>query len=593
MVKRSSSLIYAVKMNLVEALEKMPERTIGEMLRVVFDGQASEAFRDSATILNCFDKMSPVSLARKVGEQLSGGDRGLGNYLAHDTATFIGMEPIRDIAGARVGIIGGGIAGIIVAQKLRRNGADVTLIDEKNGPGGVWNQKNSWPGARVDIGGMSYWPASFGEHQFRDIFPTQEELQSAIRRQILQLENDVKFLFSTKVESAKLSKGAQWSVLTRSEKGHAELFFDWLVVATGKQVRPRHSTNDLKFIPGHVRLGDSVGQVLDPNTAKSIAVVGNGASGLQIASEAHRRGFNVSVIQREPHYIRNIPFLRYGEPQHQKQLRKHVRNFSSVLRAVYIKQSESGDLERVRIQQQNADNGKSLNDQLREELVSSMVTNFSGTGLQGKDIIPTYPAGAKRILIDDGSYSDIFRHGGRLYTSPNSEAKSGGVELSNGTFVKSDITIWATGWAESLPPEGLSITAEGLDLSSAWKDRPGAHLNLMDHRFPNLFFVGGPHSNVVVHGSNTHVMELQADFLIDIIRESMAKGWSVVHPKTESQARWQKTVNSENSRMTWGAKSVKSWYKHDDGFVAHNLPFSLANYRSMMQNARWEDFNHS
>ncbi len=169
-------------------------------------------------------------------------------------------------------IIGGGAAGTIAALVARKMGADVTLIRKDK----EFFVKCAAP--YVISGGVEYSKATKPD----------EMLTSSGVRLIIDEVTDIDVEKKT-VKTSELN-----------------LFYDKLIIATGASpfVPPMKIVSDRVFT---LRDGEDVKKIIDAaKDAKSVAVIGGGAIGIEVASEFKKMGKDVRIIELLDHLMERV-----------------------------------------------------------------------------------------------------------------------------------------------------------------------------------------------------------------------------------------------------------------------------------------------
>ena len=114
------------------------------------------------------------------------------------------------------------------------------------------------------------------------------------------------------------------------------------------------------------------------------------------------------------------------------------------------------------------------------------------------DLVPHYPFGCRRVIIDEGHYETFNRdnvHLVNLRTNPISSVVPGGIELQD-DVLELDAIVYATGFdAMTGPLSRIDIRGRGgVSLREVWAESPKAYLGLGVAGFPNLFTVTRPGS---------------------------------------------------------------------------------------------------
>src|SRR5690349_13429874 len=232
-----------------------------------------------------------------------------------------------------VAIIGAGLGGIGMAIALRRAGIDDFVVLERAGDiGGTWRD-NRYPGLTVDIPAQAYQFSFELNPDWSRVFASGSEVKRYIDhcadaydiRRFIRLDSEV--------------KARVWDEdahLWRLELPSGELTARHVVSAIGAFVNPRPAV-----IPG---LEDFEGPVLrshawDPDVElrdRRVAVIGTGASALQIIPKIAPKVAALDVYQRTPIWVgpkldwRTLPavkrlFRRF--PAVQQTVRRAVTRF--------------------------------------------------------------------------------------------------------------------------------------------------------------------------------------------------------------------------------------------------------------------------
>src|SRR3954469_8250836 len=196
----------------------------------------------------------------------------------------------------RVIVVGAGFGGIAAAIELRRHGfTDVTILERGAGPGGTWRD-NTYPGAACDVPSHLY---SFSYAQRRDwsrLCSPQDELLRYV--EVVAREHGVDGLVVGNAEVTACrwdAATASWAVTTA---GGATYAADALVLATGQLHRPA-----LPAIPDRERFAGRAFHTADWDhdydlRGRRVAVIGTGASAVQLVPEVSRRAGRLVVFQR-------------------------------------------------------------------------------------------------------------------------------------------------------------------------------------------------------------------------------------------------------------------------------------------------------
>jgi 4-hydroxyacetophenone monooxygenase len=482
-----------------------------------------------------------------------------------------------------VGIVGGGISGLLFASHLANLELDVKVFEQKSSPGGTWAGPR-YPGQRVDIAGHVYWPTQFGSASWKTVFPTGRELADGLVNQTRKLESLCSFAFNSTVRTLEWQhNSATWKVqyLDRRSQSAFEEEFDFLVVAPGKLSSPAFPLG----LGGNKNYGQHSHslEVSRQDPRKPICVVGSAASGIQLATELSMEGRKVHLFQRSASWILPTPNYRQESSPIIQELQRGDHLFSLLYRLFYLGKSIRGNLDSVIVEDGAKDEVHEISEKnysWQLELEDYIQSRTSGTQLPPEWLIPSYPPGSRRLVLDDGEYLGAVLDG-RIVLH-------GASDIRNADDVRSVLRIadsvpenivWATGFNPRAWTEKISVVGETKESMKSLIYKSGLHYKgVMIPGYPNLFLAWGPNSNVVVSGSNTHMMELQAEFTGKVISEMANKGHNRVSVGRDVSEAYARQIASKSLGFAWGASSVKSWYKTNEGLSIENWPGDTVDY---------------
>ena len=195
-------------------------------------------------------------------------------------------------------IVGAGFAGLAAAMELEAAGiTDVVILERARDVGGTWRE-NTYPGVACDVPAHLYalarhpWP-----HWSREFAPG-AEIQAYLRRVAGATGIERRIRFNTALLEAHWDDDG-WNLGTTVGPIRARM----LVLACGRLTEPSlPEVHGLAAFPGPVVHSARWDPELDLN-GKRIAVVGTGASGVQLVPELVRRGAEVTLFQRSAAWI--------------------------------------------------------------------------------------------------------------------------------------------------------------------------------------------------------------------------------------------------------------------------------------------------
>ena len=452
----------------------------------------------------------------------------------------------------RIAIVGSGFGGLGMAIRLKRDGIeDFVVLERGRDVGGTWRD-NSYPGAACDVPSRLY-SFSFAQnpHWSRSFSP-QGEILEYLRdcaRRFGVLDH---IRFGTTVEAAEWDEDEQrWHV--RTDTG--ELTADVLVSAAGGLSEPK--TPD---VPGLARFTGKVfhSAAWDHDhdlTGERVAVVGTGASAIQIVPAIQPKVAQLDLYQRTPAWI--IPRHDRDFTRLERILYRRVPGLQRVARAAIYWAREFYVLgftkHRWLMKGPEAIARKMLRRQIPDRELRRKLT-------------PGYAIGCKRILISSDFYPALAQPNAEVLTGGIAEVRERSIVTGDGQERPTDAIVFATGFQVTPPPIAQRVRGrDGVALSDVWRERGmQAHRGTTVAGFPNLFFLVGPNTGLG-HTSIVHVIESQIQYVREALRTMERRGWAEVEPRLEAQDRWNHEVQARLEGSVWQAGGCASWYLDDHG----------------------------
>jgi cation diffusion facilitator CzcD-associated flavoprotein CzcO len=461
---------------------------------------------------------------------------------------------------SKVVIIGAGFGGIAAAVELLKRGLDdVVLLEKGDRVGGVWRD-NSYPGCACDVPAPLYSYSFAPNPEWSRRFPPHEEILAYARGVADRFGVTERVRFGTEVAAARWD--GRWRITTTDGE---ELDADILVPAVGQLSRP--STPSL---PGAERFaGQAVHTARwDPGIAiegRRVAVVGTGASAIQLVPAIAGRAAHVTVFQRSAPWTLPKPDRRYGIgrtavyraiPQLMRLPRAGTWAMTIVTGLAVTGNRPAGAFLR-------GVSGLQRRWQVRDKALRARVT-------------PDEPMGCKRVLFTSAWLPALARDDVSLVTEKIVEVMPEGIRTADGTVHGCDLLVYATGFAatEFLAP--MRITGrDGHSLDEEWRDGAYAYLGVAVPNFPNLFMIYGPNTNT----GNTSVIyfhEAQARYLAQLVALT-GEHQAPIEVRRERAAGYDGEMQRRLANSVW--TGCQSWYRTATGRIVTNWPGMAGEYR--------------
>ena len=495
-------------------------------------------------------------------------------------------------------IVGAGESGMITAANLRALGIPYVIIEEQAEVGGTW-LVNNYPGCAVDTPNHAY-SFSFGSrYPWTRFFSRRDELQDYMVTRSFEFGIRDNIRFNTHVTRCEWNEvRARWQITLETPDG-AEQIEGWaLVSAIGPLSRPHEPK-----IPGW----DSfAGPIFHANRwpedveidGKRVAVVGTGASSMQIVPSIIDRVEHLSVFQRTAQWVRHIPRFQDEMSAGSRWLLQHVPFYAEWFRFTMLWRYGDGLLRTLRRDPDWAHPERSMNRMNDRHRVQ--MTAFIESELQGRPdllvkCLPDYPPYGKRILLDNGWYRALRKPNCGLITDGIERIEPGGIRTADGTLHPADVVVLAIGFQVFLNAAALNVTGrDGRRLDQDWADEdPSAHLGITAAGFPNLFFLQGPNTVLAHGGSAIFTSECQARYTVAAIAGMIEQGIATIDVKPEVEAAYMNRVDAAHRELVWAHPGMTPWYRNEKGRVAAAIPWRLVDYRAMTHDPDFNDYRIS
>ena len=502
-------------------------------------------------------------------------------YEVDPYTTVTARDPI--VENAEVVILGGGFAGLLAGAYLKKAGVQGIRVIEMAGDfGGVWYW-NRFPGIQCDNDAYCYIPM-LEELGFMPSkkFADGAEIFQHCRNMGKHFGLYDGALFSTQVRELHWDDSAKrWRIST--DRGD-EIAARFVVMAQGSYNRPK-----LPGIPGIQEYREAGGHVfhsarwdydytggdanggLDKLADKRVALVGTGATGIQLVPHLGRDAKELFVFQRTPSSVderANTPtdpdWAAALQPGWQEERKRNFHNWSPFVGVVFgepdlvcdfwtelgrnltARIAGSADPTAVTIEQIMAfreEEDYKIMERLRRRIEA--IVDDPGTA---EALKPYYRFMCKRPCSSEQYLATFNRPNVTLVDV--SECK--GVErltpngiVANGIEYDVDCVIFASGFEISTEISrryaiDRIVGRDGLSLFEYWKDKYQTLHGMTSRGFPNQFFMGFIQGGV--SANTTAMFEQQAQHIAYIVAEAQNRGATTVEPSEEGQDAWVATV---------------------------------------------------
>jgi 4-hydroxyacetophenone monooxygenase len=496
--------------------------------------------------------------------------------------------------GFRVLIVGAGVSGIIAAQRLALMGVPYLIVDTHDAPGGNWLD-NSYPGAGVDTPSHLY-SFSFAPDDWTKHFELQPGLKAYLGRTFDLIGARPHTRFRTDVVRAQYDERcAAWQVELRGQDGTREtMTFNAIVSAVGILNRPKlPAIAGLESFPGPSFHSACWPSDLDL-AGKRVAVIGSGASAMQIVPAIVDEVEQVTVFQRTPPWV--APFEKF-EQRIDANARFLLRSFPLYRAWYWLKLYwQFGDkvLDALRKDPDwpYPDRAVNARNDGHREFFTQYIKDELGdrTDLFSK-VLPAYPPFGKRILLDNGWYRALCRPNVTLVDEPVVAATPTGVVAGSGAAFDADVLVWATGFEASKFVSTLEIVGRhGATLREAWNDDDArAYLGVTVPGFPNLFLLGGPNS-FPGSGSFMYFMEVQMRYVARLLGAMFVARAPAIDVRQQVFDDYNELLDRTSETTVWTHPGTTTYFRNSLGRLLFVSPFRNVEYWTRAESSSIEDY---
>ena len=511
---------------------------------------------------------------------------------------------------AEVIVIGAGVSGIYQLHLLRDAGFDARLVEAGTNVGGTWYW-NRYPGARFDSESYSYGyffsPELLAEWNWSEHFAGQAETEAYLNFVVEKLGLRDLMQFRTRVASATFDEPtATWVLTTEDGRQFRSRF---VVSATGVLSVPYWPS-----IPGRERYrGEAYHTGQWPKepvdfAGKKVAVIGTGASAVQLIPEVAKEVAELVVYQRTPNW--NSP-LNNGKITDEEQAeiqatyneiydscmgsfagfvhrasRKRAFDDSKEERwALYEQLYHQKGFAKLISNYRDTMTNREANAEFSEFIAEKIRERVDDPAIADKLIPTDHGFGMRRPPMETFYYEAYNRpnvHLVDLNETPITTITEAGIETSDGERAF-DIIVWATGFDGFTGAlTRMDVVGEGgRVLRDQWARGVITYLGAMVPGFPNLFIAGGPH---LIAGNFPRATEIMVDYITGVLRYARTNGNTFVAPDSEACEAWTDEVHQA---ATIALMAENSWFRGTNipGKAHEYLAYagSLTKFRERME----------
>ncbi|WP_460066566.1 flavin-containing monooxygenase [Streptomyces sp. YKOK-I1] len=466
----------------------------------------------------------------------------------------------------RVAVIGSGFGGLGAAVRLRREGiTDFVVLERADSVGGTWRD-NSYPGCACDVPSHLYSFSFAPNPDWPRTFSGQEHIRAYLEHvtDTFGLRPHLRF----GCEVRRMTWDAQelrWDIETSGGRYAADV----VVSATGPLSDPRvPDVPGLDTFPGkvfHSARWDH-GQDL---TGKRVAMIGTGASAIQIVPALQPSVSRLTLFQRTPPWV--MPRVDRAVSGAERALHRALP-FTTQLRR--------GLLWGIRELQVQAFTKHPNELGFVERLAKiNLARSIKDRDLRAR-LTPDYRIGCKRILLSSTYYPALAQPNVDVVASGLSEIRGSTLVAADGTEAEADVIVFGTGFhVTDMPIAERVVGAGGQTLAESWKDGMAALRGASAAGFPNWMSIIGPNTGLG-NSSMILMIESQLNYMADYLRQlNVLGGRAALDARPGAVDAWNARVQERMKRTVWNTGGCTSWYLDANGRNTTVWPGTTSEFR--------------
>jgi cation diffusion facilitator CzcD-associated flavoprotein CzcO len=444
-------------------------------------------------------------------------------------------------------IIGSGFAGLGAAIRLAKDGrSDYLVVERGSEVGGTW-RVNTYPGAACDVPSHLYSYSFELNPNWSRSFSPQPEIQDYLRTTAAKYDVLDRHLFNTEVTLARWDEPqSRWHV----ETTNGTFTTDVLVSAVGALCEP--NLPDIKGIDTFKgEIFHSARWNHDATLdGKRVAVIGTGASSIQIVPAIADKVEHLDVYQRTAPWIMPRHDRAYSKPE--SLAYKYIPGLQRAAREAIYWGRESFVL------------GFAFQPKIllaAQKIAERNIAKGIKDRALRKAVTPNWQIGCKRILISNEWYPTLAKDHVELVTDGIQEIRANAIVTKDGTVREVDAIVVATGFhVTDSPTYDLIMGRDGKSLGQLWREQgQQAYKGAAVAGFPNMLFLIGPNCGLG-HSSMVYMIESHINYLASALKEKDRRGIATFEVRDDAQREYNAKLQSQMKQTIWTTGGCSSWY---------------------------------
>ena len=485
-------------------------------------------------------------------------------------------------------IVGAGFGGMGAAIQLKRLGIDdFVILEREDDLGGTWHV-NRYPGLAVDIASVTYSYSFEPNPWWRHWYARGPELKKYAAHVAAKYDLRRHMRFDTVVDGARWDEADQvWEV---SVADGEPVRASYLITATGFLSQPRvpdiEGVEEFAGTVVHTAKWDDSADL----DGKRVAVIGTGATSVQLVPELAKRAAHLTVFQRTPIFV--TPKLDFEIPGAVRRLFARLPATQRLARRVNTALLEAlmvlAVLRYRRMSFLNRGAALAARRHLRKQVPDPELR---------RKLTPDYSFGCKRPTFSNDYYPTFTEAHVTLETTPIERITPTGIVTADGRETRIDALVLATGydmWQQNFPAIPV-VGRDGKDLGRWWREtRFQAYEGIAAPGFPNFLSLASPYSYsglsyfTTIEGQMKHMGRLLGE-----VRRRGASTFEVREPANEEFLGRVTELLEESVFNLGSCATARSYYFNQHGEPALLRPTSTISAHREAESFPLEDYAYA
>jgi cation diffusion facilitator CzcD-associated flavoprotein CzcO len=462
-------------------------------------------------------------------------------------------------------VIGAGFTGLAAVYALRSAGFEDLVVLERAGEiGGTWRD-NTYPGIACDVPSHLYSLSFAPNPDWRRTFSGGAQIWQYMRDVARRLRMDEVTAFGEEVLDASWDERRRlWRIRTTTLELSAEVIID----GSGALSEPASPSIDgLDRFRGPILHSGRWGHE-KKLTGLRVAVIGTGASAIQIVPAIQPEVAALTVFQRTPGWV-----LPRWDREISDRERRLLRAFPVLQRALRAGQA----LGRDRLLHQMM-HRRWMRRGAQAVARAYLRRSVEDPELRAK-LTPDFEIGCKRILLTSQWYPALTKRNVTVETAPIRAVRAQAILTADGAEHEVDAIVLATGFHVTDPPIAARLHGrDGRSLAETWGDGPRAFRGITTAGFPNLFRISSIGTGT---GHTSQILQIESGvhYAVEALRTMATRGLASVEVGEDAQEAYARRVHEMRRNTVWVTGGCDSWYQDKSGEASAIWPSTARRYR--------------